>query len=94
MKRLEFLHLDSCQELLFQVMCLFLIFTTHPVVLILIFRLGGIIYFTQTELIYIQHTLHQLIFTIFLTLYCSAMLILFTLFILLKIFIQCILSFL
>ena len=29
-----------------------------------IFRLGGIVYYTQTERIYKQLTLHQLIFTI------------------------------
>ena len=31
-KCLEFLHLDLCRELLFQIICLYLIFTTHPVV--------------------------------------------------------------
>ena len=59
-------------------MCLYLVFTTHPVVCIQIFGLGGIVYYTQTEIIYKQHTLHQLIFTISLTIYLSVMLILFT----------------
>ena len=42
MKCLEFLHLNLCRELLFQIMCLCLIFTTHPVVCIQIVGLGGI----------------------------------------------------
>ena len=46
MKCLEFLHLDLCRELLFQIICLYLIFTTHPVVCIQIFGLGGIAYYT------------------------------------------------
>ena len=46
MKCLEFLHLDLCRELLFQIMCLYLIFTTRPVVCIQIFGLGGIAYYT------------------------------------------------
>ena len=45
---------------MFQIMCLYLIFTTHPVVCILIFGLGEIFFYTKTELIYKQHTLHQL----------------------------------
>ena len=43
---LGILHLDLCRELLFQIMCLYLIFTTHPVVCIQIFGLGGITYYT------------------------------------------------
>ena len=45
---------------MFQIMCLYLIFTTHPVVCILIFGLGEIVFYTKTELIYKHHTLHQL----------------------------------
>ena len=67
MKCLKFLHLDLYQGLLFQIMCLYLVFITHPVVCIEIFGLGGIVYYIQTELIYKQHTLHQLTFTISLT---------------------------
>ena len=43
---LRVLHLDLCRELLFQIMCLYLIFTTHPVVCIQIFGLGVIAYYT------------------------------------------------
>ena len=81
MKCLEILHLDLCRELLFQIMCLYLIFTTHPGVCILIFGLGVVVYYTQTELIYNQHTLHQLIFTIFLTIYFICTIILLIVFI-------------
>ena len=84
---LRILHLDLCRELSFKKMSLYLIFTTHSVVCIEIFGLGGIVYYTQTELIFNQHTiqLHQLIFTIFLDVD-----IIYTL-ILLIVFIQCIL---
>ena len=75
MKCLEFLHLDLCKELLLQEMFLHLIFTAQPVVCIIIFGVDGIVYYTQTELIYNQHTLHPLIFTIFFTIYSLVMLI-------------------
>ena len=59
-------------------MCLYLVFTIHPVVCIQIFGLGELVNYNQTELIYKQHTLHQLIFTISLTIYLFVILILFT----------------
>ena len=40
----ESLDLDLCRVLLFQRICSFQIFTTHPVVCISIFRLAGIAY--------------------------------------------------
>ena len=61
MKCLEYLHLDLCRELFFLIMCLYLVFTTHPVVCI-----KQIVYCTQIDLINKQHTLHQLIVLYFL----------------------------
>ena len=43
---LRIFTLDLCRELLFQIICLYLIFTTHPVVCIQIFGLDGIAYYT------------------------------------------------
>ena len=58
--------------------CFHQTFTTHPVVCIQILGLGEIVDYTQTALIYDQHTLHQLTFTLFPTIYLSVMLILYT----------------
>ena len=58
MKCLEIYNLELCRELLFQIMCVYLIITTHLVVCIQIFELCGIVYYTQTELLSNLHTLH------------------------------------
>ena len=78
---LEFLHLDLCRELLFLIMCLYLVFTTHPVVCLQMFGLGGIAYYTSTVLTYDLYSFiyMNLIFTIVLIIYSSVMLIQFTL---------------
>ena len=45
-----FMSTQYCRKLLFQIMCLYLIFTTHPVVCIQMFGLGGIAYYTYDTL--------------------------------------------
>ena len=45
-RMLRIFTLDLCQELLFLIMCLYLISTTHPVVCIQIFGLGGMAHYT------------------------------------------------
>ena len=69
-------------------------FTTHPVLCIQMFGLGVIVYYTQTELIYKQHTLHSIDFYhISYNLFICDVDIIYTISLLI-VFVQCILSFL
>ena len=77
MKCLKILNLDLCRELFFPIMCVYLLFTTHPVGCIQILEIRGIVDYTQTGLLSNLPILHHLNFTIFPTIYASVMLILF-----------------